>query len=135
MSHLQLVMAYKNDLANNGVSCPVLQACAVKEGYVRALIRHAATRGRALSVEEDPVWFQLEKWNNVSPIPATEIFETARYRQGVLANALQQEGRLPCSKTWAPEIQVDGVAVECFNCESFTALVNHLTNEMVVGHE
>lgn len=133
MSHLQFVMACKTELDNLGVNSAVAQGEVLKEAYIRAIMRKVAFNGGRLTEDlSNEIWTQLDKWNSVSPIPATLIHETVVQRFNQISSSLSLKGVLPCTKDWTAPVSEE---VDFYQTECFCGLVDFLYRELESGHE
>lgn len=137
MSHLIHVVALKNRMNAVGISCPIKQHDALGEAYIRAGLRALyAKYGGIWSPEfEKDFWFQLEKWNNVSPIPAQQIQFTLNARLNLLRANMLKDGSPNCSLQYTTEVDADGQKVDIAKLPDFDVLVDYLVNELGAGDE
>lgn len=137
MSHLPHVLEYKNKLVALGVTCPGAVAKFALEPYTSAIIRQHFKTSTSIGMSEDEeqrVWEQLDRWNKVSPINGSFVFETVKYRMTSLRASLITTGRLPAPFTTV--VVVEGQeGVDVTQNEEFETLVTYLVGELVGRHE
>ena len=137
MSHLPHVLDYRAYLLSLGVTDPEQLNQLAQEPYVTALIRYhfqlSTTVGFSAD-QEEVIWQQLDRWNKVSPIKATFIFESAKYRMNTLRKVLTETGCLPAAEIFQPEM-CEGQTTVNYGGEVFCTLVDYLVKELVTRHE
>lgn len=138
MSHLAHIIKVKEQMASEGITCPMKQSELLTEAYVRAVVRFRYSNGNNSWSEavDSRTWEMLEKWNNVTPIKAQFIHTSAVKRCNEVLTSLAQDGLPPCRDQYAVNVEIgEGQNVDISKWDSYTALSSYLFKEMVANHE
>lgn len=132
MSHLIHVVNFKEQLSANGITCPLKQSELLKEPFTRAITRFFYKNNILKSEDfEKTVWRQLEKWNNISPIPAQQIMAMFNLRYNLVRNTLMKTGGLPNANEFTTWVTANNaVEVDVTKVEGFSELVDYLVKEL-----
>lgn len=137
MSHLPHVMDYKAKLNTLGITCPKQCSEIADLAYVNAILRSHFKASPNLGLtqdEEEAIWAQLDRWNKVSPINASLIFQTAKQRISSIRISLITKGTPPLAFTTV--VVVEGQeGVDAAANDEFETLVAYLQKELGTGHE
>jgi hypothetical protein len=99
-------------------------------------LRTYYTRYREWSQDfEEVVWAQLDKWNNISPIPAQQIIATAQQRVNLIQSNLMMTGSPNTSSQYTTMVVVGDKKVAMEEFPGFATLVGYLTKELGAGNE
>lgn len=140
MSHLPLVMQFKENLVTLGITCPVEVAKQVSEPFVSALIRGHFKYNQSFLIQPDEearIWNQLDTWNKISPINAPFIFESVKVRFAEYRISMIKTG-YPTRTERPADCLVslpDGTVVDVTQVPAFEPLVAHLQQELEHCHE
>ena len=137
MSHLIHVVDLKRELTEKGVTCPEQQYQLMVEPYARAVLRQFyLENGSELTTSfEQSVWSQLDKWNCVSPIPASSIMALVTQRINVIRAKLINQGVPGCSDDYTTFVDANGEKLDISTLPSFATLVAYLKKELGAGDE
>ena len=140
MSHLPLVMQFKENLVALGLTCPVELSKQVSEPFVSALIRGHFKYSQSFLIQEDEearIWNQLDTWNKISPINAQFIFQSVKARFNEFRGCMIRTG-CPINKERMPDFKVilsDDKVIDVTQVPAFEPLVAHLQQELEHCHE
>lgn len=140
MSHLPLVMQFKENLVTLGLTCPVELSKQVSEPFVSALIRGHFKYNQSFLIQQDEearIWNQLDTWNKISPINAPFIFQSVKARFNEYRACMIRTG-CPTSKDRAADCLVtlpNGEVIDVTQVPTFEPLVAHLQQELEHCHE
>jgi len=140
MSHLPHVITLKNALAAEpwGVTCTKAQGEAIAEAFVYALRRQCFTvDSQWTEAMTNKAWKMLDKWNNVFPIPAQQIYAKAISTSNGIRASLANTGAPPCSRQFEVNVRagIKGEDVNVADFAEFKELVSYLVQELVNCHE